>query len=90
MQQVHLFISGEVQGVGFREYVSHKARKVGVQGWVRNLDDGRVEAVIQGDEKKVEILVTLSQHGPPLAHVMEIDMQYEEIAHTYTDFIVVQ
>ncbi len=59
MKQVRLFISGYVQGIGYRQFVKANATRLGLSGWVRNLSDGRVEALIQGDKKKIEEMITL-------------------------------
>ena len=53
----HVFISGLVQGVFFRKKIKIKAEKIGVTGWVKNLSDGRVEAVFEGDEDKVKAII---------------------------------
>ncbi len=66
---VHLNISGRVQGVGFRESMRAVAQALDVRGWVRNLADGNVEAVLQGDEGSVEQLVAWCHNGPPGANV---------------------
>lgn len=86
MQQSHLFISGLVQGVGFRAYVKSKARKLGVRGWVRNLSDGRVEAVLQGDHKKIQLLTRLCNRGPFLAQVERVVIEHEASSEEYQDF----
>lgn len=64
-----LLISGRVQGVGFRYFVETRAVAEGVHGWVRNLDDGRVEALIEGDRESVERVELAVRRGPPLAQV---------------------
>jgi acylphosphatase len=64
-----LLISGRVQGVGFRYFVETRALAEGVHGWVRNLDDGRVEALIEGDRESVERVELAARRGPPLAQV---------------------
>lgn len=74
----HLFISGRVQGVTFRTSTRKKAQKLGVDGWVKNLSDGRVEAVIEGDEEKVNKLVGWCNTGPRLANVEEVEERNEE------------
>jgi acylphosphatase len=86
MKQSHVFISGLVQGVGFRSYVRSKARKIGVYGWVRNLSDGRVEALFQGEAKKIQLLITLCNRGPFLAKVEHVVVEHEDMKEKYTAF----
>ena len=68
----HLFISGRVQDVGFRQSMQHRARELGVSGWVRNRRDGRVEAVVAGARDRVEELLSWTRQGPPLARVTDV------------------
>lgn len=77
-KRAHVFISGRVQGVGFRFNTVRRAESVGVDGWVRNLRDGRVEAVYQGDEDAVERMLSWSRRGPASAQVQDVDVQWEE------------
>lgn len=65
----HLAITGRVQGVGYRNYLQHKARQFGVTGWVRNRLDGSVEAVVQGPSEAVDAVVERARRGPPLSRV---------------------
>jgi acylphosphatase len=67
-----LLISGRVQGVGFRYFVETRAQAEGVHGWVRNLDDGRVEALIEGDRESVDRVELAVRRGPPHAHVDDV------------------
>jgi acylphosphatase len=76
--RAHVFVSGHVQGVFYRANTRETARKHGVDGWVRNLDDGRVEAVFEGDEASVESLVEWCHSGSPAATVEDVDAEYEE------------
>jgi acylphosphatase len=80
----HVTISGRVQGVGFRFYVEHKARQHGVTGWVRNLRDGAVEAMIQGSAAAVDAMIGSVRHGPRGALVT--DVQVTEGTGDYTAF----
>lgn len=73
-----VIVSGRVQGVFFRDSCRRQAAARGVHGWVRNLADGRVEAVFEGAPSDVEQLVEWSRHGPRLAVVEEIAVQNEE------------
>lgn len=72
MQQVHLLISGKVQGVWYRVFVQKNARELGLTGWVRNTDEGHVEAMVQGNKDAIESLIKLCRQGPPLAEVKEV------------------
>jgi acylphosphatase len=75
--RVHVFVSGIVQGVFFRQNTVLQAQKVGVNGWIRNLFDGRVEAVFEGDKNKVEKLVDYCRKGPADAKVEKIEVTSE-------------
>jgi acylphosphatase len=72
-RRVHVFISGRVQGVGFRDFTQAAAQRRGLTGWVQNLDDGRVEAVIEGPADKAAELLELVKHGPPAARVDKVE-----------------
>jgi acylphosphatase len=74
--RVHLTIDGLVQGVAFRAYTEEEARRLGVQGWVRNLPDGRVEAEAEGERSAVEALVAWCRHGPPAARVEAVQASW--------------
>jgi acylphosphatase len=76
-RRVHVWIKGRVQGVFFRAYTRDAAVKEGVTGWVRNLSDGRVEAVFEGDSDKVERIVAWCHKGSPLGRVDHVDAQEE-------------
>jgi acylphosphatase len=65
MKSMHIFISGRVQGVAFRHYTVKTARFLKLGGWVRNLGDGRVEAVIEGDDAPVDAMLAWCEKGPP-------------------------
>ncbi|WP_421774155.1 acylphosphatase [Gracilimonas sp.] len=84
----HIFISGRVQGVGFRHFTKTSARSLGVNGWVRNLPDGRVEAVLQGDEQLVDQLIEKCKKGPRSAYVQNIEVEEEKGEESYTSFDV--
>jgi len=67
-------IFGEVQGVGFRYSAYYAAKNFGVNGWVRNCQDGSVEAVVQGNPEAVESFISWMRKGPSLAHVFRVDV----------------
>jgi acylphosphatase len=71
----HLVIRGRVQGVGYRYAMTEVAEALGVTGWVRNLRDGTVEAVVQGEDELVERLVAWCRRGPVGAHVSALKVE---------------
>jgi acylphosphatase len=76
--RARVFVSGRVQGVYYRASTRDAARARDVDGWVRNLDDGRVEAVFEGDESAVEAMIEWCHTGSPAATVRDVDVEYEE------------
>lgn len=90
MKQVHLYVSGFVQGVGYRVFVRKKAQKLGLTGWVRNLPDRRVEAVVQGDEEIIKKLIKICEHGPFFSEVKNIMIDWEEVGEEFEKFIVIR
>lgn len=78
MNAKRLTIAGRVQGVGYRDWMVEKARVLGVSGWVRNCPDGRVEALIAGDQAAVEEIARLCRRGPRLAEVSSISEELAE------------
>lgn len=77
--RAHVFVSGHVQGVFYRASTRDTARDRGVTGWVKNLDDGRVEIVFEGDEEDVETMIEWCQTGSQRARVDNVDVTYEEL-----------
>ena len=75
--RVHVYVSGVVQGVFFRTHTRRKALQLGVTGWVKNLRDGRVEAVFEGDEDRVNAMVEWCKTGPPGAFVEKVEVNLE-------------
>jgi acylphosphatase len=84
--RAHVFVSGRVQGVFFRQKTKQQADSLGVNGWVRNLPDGRVEAVFEGEEEAVKALVEYCHHGPSYARVTNIDASWEDYRGEFSDF----
>lgn len=76
--RAHVFVSGTVQGVYYRANTRDAARERGVDGWVRNLDDGRVEAVFEGPEDAVGSMVEWCDTGSPAAAVDDVAVEYGE------------
>ena len=75
----HLFISGRVQGVGYRASAADMAHLLKLGGWVRNLHDGRVEALFEGDRAVVEEMIRWCRQGSPAAVVEAIAVQYGKV-----------
>ncbi len=73
--RAHVFITGRVQGVWFRESTRQRAEELGVGGWVRNLPDGRVEAIFEGDEASVRRAVDYVREGPGHARVDRVEVE---------------
>ena len=82
----HFIISGRVQGVCFRIYTLEEARRLGVTGWVRNLRDGTVEVMAEGDEKALVDLEMWCRQGPSYAHVTDIQVTYTDAADEFDEF----
>lgn len=86
MKRYHLYIEGIVQGVGFRWYAQRIGRKNGVTGWVRNLSDGRVEIVVEGDDKKVDDFISEIKEGYLGRNISNIEKTEEEYKGEYKSF----
>ncbi len=67
--RIHILVSGQVQGVYFRENTRKKAEELGISGWVRNMLDGRVEIMAEGDKDKLDKLMRWAEQGPAFAKV---------------------
>jgi acylphosphatase len=75
--RAHVIVHGLVQGVWFRASTREEAVRIGVTGWVRNLPDGSVEAVFEGEKKKVEEIVGWCHRGPSGAQVSKVEITWE-------------
>lgn len=81
-------IKGLVQGVFFRYNTRERARELRLTGWVRNVPDGSVECVIEGDKEKVEDLIKWCHHGPPGARVEAVEVNWENYRGEFADFSI--
>lgn len=79
-------ISGRVQGVFFRMETKRAADRFGVSGWVRNLKDGTVEAVFEGDQDRVDAVLDWCRQGPPQADVTDVAVTWDEFAGEFNGF----
>ncbi len=87
-QRIRIIVTGKVQGVFFRQALKVMAKKNYVFGWVKNLKDGRVEAVLEGDEEKISRLVEWSHGGPANARVEDVEICNEKFSGEFTKFDV--
>ena len=81
-------VAGRVQGVFFRAYTQEEARRREITGWVRNLSDGRVEVVCEGEEKDVHAMIEWCRGGPPHARVDAVAVEKEQYSGEFSDFKV--
>jgi len=84
--RAHIFIKGKVQGVFYRDWTLQKARALGLTGWVKNLEDGRVEAVFEGSKQKVTEIVENCREGSVLAKVEHVDALWEVATGEFSSF----
>ena len=76
-ERAHVYVSGQVQGVFFRDSTRERAEQLGLAGWVRNLSDGRVEAIFEGPSEKVREMVRWCEEGPSHAEVEDVEAEIE-------------
>jgi acylphosphatase len=86
--RAHVLISGIVQGVFFRHYTRKQAGKHGVYGWVRNLHDGRVEAIFEGEKENVDKIIEFCRRGPPGSEVTSVQVDYGNWTGEFQEFFV--
>ncbi|MBU4298568.1 acylphosphatase [Patescibacteria group bacterium] len=84
--RAHIFVSGLVQGIFFRAETQKMARELGVFGWVRNTNKGRVEAIFEGEKERVEKIIAWVKTGPPGAVVKKIDVVWEDHKGEFKNF----
>lgn len=87
--RARMFVNGRVQGVFFRSEAHRKARRCNVTGWVRNLPDGRVEVVLEGEKESVEKLIEFCKKGPSGARVTKAEVVLETYTGEFGDFRIV-
>ncbi len=84
----HIRIHGKVQGVGYRFYATRVARRLGLKGWIQNLRDSSVEAMVEGEPEKIDEWITEIKEGPRYAEVVRIDQERREGVGPLPDFDV--
>lgn len=87
-QRIRIFVTGKVQGVFFRQALKVMAKKNNVFGWVKNLKDGRVEAVLEGEDENVGRLIEWSHGGPANARVEDVEIINEKYVNEFDKFDV--
>ena len=85
-ERAHVFIEGRVQGINYRWWTKKTADNLGLTGWVRNLTDGRVEAVFEGPKTNVSEMIKKCKSGPMLAGVKHIDVSWEKATGEFKGF----
>ncbi len=87
--RAHVIITGKVQGVYFRVNTKRKAELLGLKGWVRNIDNGGVEAIFEGNEESVKEILDFCNHGPEGAKVENVDLNWQTYTGEFTDFQII-
>jgi acylphosphatase len=82
----HIIVKGRVQGVGFRYFTKGEADRLGIKGWVKNLDDGSVECVCTGDEKNINAFLESVKKGPRFAKVTEMTVEETDAGERFNAF----
>lgn len=88
MKRAHVWVSGWVQGVFFRAHTRDTALSLGLRGWVRNLPDGRVEAVFEGEDEALDKMVSWCRKGPAAGRVDDVEVEWEESTGEFEDFSI--
>jgi acylphosphatase len=86
IETYYVRVKGVVQGVGFRHHTVRKAHALGVRGWVANLDDGSVEAIVQGAANQVDLMLEWLRRGPPHARVTDYHIEERQVEKRYERF----
>jgi len=84
--RAHIFVRGRVQGVFFRDHTRRWASSLGLTGWVRNLYDGGVEVMVEGERDIINNLINRLEEGPPLSHVEEVKVSWEDYQGEFDEF----
>ena len=84
--KAHIIVSGRVQGVYFRGNTRKEAQKHDVSGWVQNLPNGRVEAILEGEKENVDKLIEIVKKGPSHAYVTNLEIEWLEYTGEFKDF----
>lgn len=88
MKRVHVYVRGNVQGVFFRAATQQAARGFHLTGWVRNMPDGRVESVFEGEDENMDKMLAWCHIGPPTAWVQKVLIEEEPYTGEFRDFVI--
>jgi acylphosphatase len=88
IENVHVVISGKVQGVWFRASTKQIAKQLGLTGWIRNTSDGCVEAVFEGEECLINKMIKWCHQGSPLSKVNNVEVKNQEPTNEFSDFSI--
>jgi acylphosphatase len=86
MVRAHVYVTGRVQGVFFRGETQNHAIRHNIRGWVRNLADGRVEGVFEGEKEQVNEIIEFCKRGPSGAYVQKLDIMWEDWTGEFQEF----
>lgn len=84
--KIQIFVTGKVQGVGYRLYIATKAQNLGITGWIKNNSDGSVEGVFEGEEDLLKKIIEWCKEGPPFAQVDNVEVYSYSYNGTFKDF----
>ena len=87
MRKVHIYIDGTVLGVGFRTYIKRHAERIGINGYVRNIEGG-IEVIAEGESAAIDVLVELCRKGPSEAEVSNVTVENEPPNFLFKDFVI--
>jgi acylphosphatase len=88
MIRAHITVVGRVQGVGYRANIRRKAYQLGLKGWARNLRDGRVEIIVEGEEEMIDRIIQWCHRGPTGAYVSKVNMEKAEATGEFQRFTI--
>ena len=83
-----MIVYGRVQGTNYRYYTKRRAQELGLKGYVKNLSDGTVEVVVEGDEGKLKELIEFCKNSPGISHVTSVKIRFENAKNVFDGFVV--
>ena len=87
-KKAHIIVRGDVQGVGYRAFVHRNARTYGLTGYVRNLPNGDVEVLVEGEERYINLMIDVMRKGPARGIVQDLIISWHEYTGNYRSFEV--